>query len=413
MRLQDSFTIAWRGVRHAGMRSLLTMLGIVIGISSVIILMSIGQSAQDYILGQVQGIGSNLIMVAPNSPNSSKNTPPSAMFGVVIKTIKDRDVEALRREPSVAGVGVENHGQDRAVYGDTDVSLLYTGVNGDYSKIVELPTEQGVWFNDADVDAMAHVAVIGPKLSKDLFGDNNPIGKSFRVKNITFQVIGVLESKGSFIGANVDNMAFFPSSVVHRQLLGIDYYGGLVVKANDEYAIDFVRQRIISVLRANHGITDPSKDDFMLTTMDELINVLGNITSILSIFLSAIAAISLVVGGIGIMNIMLVTVVERTKEIGLRKAVGASNRDIMIQFLWEALMLTMAGGFVGVVLGAMVTFVVYVMVNHLGGIVWPFALPLSAIIMAAVVSSFIGLVFGLYPARAAARKNPIDALHYE
>jgi putative ABC transport system permease protein len=395
------------------MRSLLTMLGIVIGISSVIILMSIGQSAQDYILGQVQGIGSNLIFVMPSTSNKGGFTAPSSVYGVIIKTMKERDVQTLKREPAVSLVGVASLGQARAIYGSTDIAITYVGVNADYTKTINLPTGRGIWFNDDDVASLSHVAVLGPKIARDLFGDRDPIGGYFRVKNISLQVVGVIESKGSFVGQDMDSLVFMPISVVNNQLQGKDYYDRMVVSGKPEYDVSFVKERIASVLRSNHGITDPNKDDFIMSTQEELLSVLGNITTILSLFLTAIAAISLVVGGIGIMNIMLVTVVERTKEIGLRKAVGASNREIMIQFLWEALMLTLAGGMIGVVLGGLVTFAIYLAVNHFGGIIWPFALPLSSILLAAAVSSFIGLVFGLYPARQAARKNPIEALHYE
>ncbi len=414
MKASDSLVIAWRGVKHAGMRSFLTMLGIIIGISSVILLMSIGQSSQDYILGQVEGIGSNLIFVTPNAPSKgSKFAPPSAAFGVVIKTLKDQDLEALRREPSIDKVGVENHGQARAVYNDIDQTVTYTGVNFDYTQAVNLPTGRGVWFSAADVEDLNHVAVIGPQVAKDFFGEVDPLGKALRIKNISFQVVGILENKGSFLGANIDSMVFLPSTVVNKQLLGIDYYGGFVVSAKSDYNIDFVKGRITSILRSNHFIIDPNKDDFMMNTQEEVLSILGNITLIMSVFLTAIAAISLVVGGIGIMNIMLVSVVERTKEIGLRKAIGASNNDIMAQFLWESVMLTFFGGAIGVALGAGTSFLAYLAVNKWGGIVWTFALPLNSVLLAVAVSSFIGLVFGIYPARQAARKNPIDSLRYE
>jgi putative ABC transport system permease protein len=413
MRPFDAVHIAVKGLRHAGTRTALTMLGIIIGISSVIILMSLGDSAQKYILNQVEGIGSNLIFAMPSASSKGSFTAPSSVYGVIIKTMKEQDVQALRREPSVSLVGVASLGQARAVYGSTDLALTYAGVNYEYTKAINLPTSRGVWFSQDDVDALSRVAVIGPKLAEDLFGYEDPIGKFFHVKNISLQVVGIIESKGSLFGSDVDNMAFMPVTVVNSQLLGVNYYSRMVVRADPEYSIDFVKERIASVLRSNHGITDPNKDDFIISTQEEVMSVLGNITSILSIFLTAIAAISLIVGGIGIMNIMLVSVIERTKEIGLRKAVGASNTDILAQFLWESVMITSMGGIVGIALGGGISYLAYLGINRFAAIDWAFSLPSSAVMLAAAVSTGIGLIAGIYPARQAARKNPIEALRYE
>jgi putative ABC transport system permease protein len=396
------------------MRSFLTMLGIIIGISSVILLMSLGASAQDYILAQVQGIGSNLIIINPTaSSSSSRFQPPSAVLGVIIKTLKDDDIAALKREPAIEYVGAVVRGASRAVYGNNDTAISYAGINADYISAVNIPTARGVWFNQNDVASLNHVALIGPTVASDLFGSADPIGKSIRIKNLPFQVIGLLSTKGSLFAGNLDSTVMMPSSVAMKQLQGVDYYSGLIVKYNDRYDINFVKSRITSVLMADHGITDPNKNDFQIETEDDLLSLLGNITTILSVFLTSIAAISLVVGGIGIMNIMFVSVIERTKEIGLRKAVGATNGDILLQFLCESVILTFIGGAVGIALGAGASFVAYLAVNRFGGIVWSFDLPLIAVILAVAVSSVIGLVFGIYPASQAAHKNPIEALHYE
>ena len=396
------------------MRSFLTMLGIIIGISSVILLMSLGQSAQDYILAQVQGIGSNLIIINPTaSSSSSRFQPPSAVLGVIIKTLKDNDIAALKREPAVELVAAEVRGITHAVYGNNDTSATYVGVNVDFISALNIPTARGVWFDQNDVDSLNHVALIGPNIAKNLFGSADPIGKSIRIKNFPFQVIGLLSTKGSLFAGNLGDVIIIPSSVAAKQLQGIDYYSVLIVKYNDRYDINFVKSRISQVLMTDHGITDPNKDDFQIETEDDLLSLLGNITAILSVFLTSIAAISLVVGGIGIMNIMLVSVIERTKEIGLRKAVGATNGDILLQFLCESVFLTFIGGALGIALGAAASYLAYIVVNKFGGIVWSFSLPLNAVLLAVVVSSFIGLVFGIYPASKAARKNPIEALHYE
>jgi len=415
MRITDALKISWRGLIRSRLRSFLTMLGIIIGISSVILLMSLGKSAQNYILDQVKGIGSDLVIINPTaSSSSSKFQPPSAVLGVIIKTLKDNDIAALKREPAIAAVAAEVRGISRAIYGNNDTAVTYVGVNEDFITAVNISTSRGVWFNQDDIDSLNHVALIGNNVAKNLFGGADPIGKSIRIKNLPFQVIGILSTeKGSLFSGDLGDVVIMPSSVAAKQLQGIDYYSVFIVKYDDKYDINFVKSRITSVLMADHGITDPNRADFQISTQDDLLSLLGNITAILSIFLTSIAAISLVVGGIGIMNIMLVSVVERTKEIGLRKAVGASNGDILLQFLCESVILTFFGGAMGIALGASLSYLAYLVVNKFGGIAWGFALPLSSVLLAAAVSSFIGLVFGIYPASQAARTHPIEALHYE
>jgi putative ABC transport system permease protein len=415
MRITDAVKISWKGLTRSRMRTFLTMLGIIIGITSVILLMSLGQSAQDYILAQVQGIGSNLIIINPTaSSSSSKFQPPSAVLGVIIKTLRDNDIAALKREPAISAVAAEVRGIARAVYGNNDTAITYVGVNKDFITAVNITTSRGVWFDQNDIDSLNHVALIGKNVATNLFGSADPIGKSIRIKNLPFQVIGLLSTnKGSLFAGDLSDVVIMPSSVAQKQLQGIDYYSVFIVKYNDRYDLNFVKSRITNVLMTDHGITDANKADFQISTQDDLLSILGNITSILSIFLTSIAAISLVVGGIGIMNIMLVSVIERTKEIGLRKAVGATNSDIRLQFLCESVILTFFGGAIGIALGAGLSYLAYLIVNKFGGIVWTFALPLNAVLLAVFVSSFIGLVFGIYPASKAAKKNPIEALHYE
>ncbi len=273
----------------------------------------------------------------------------------------------------------------------------------------------GAPFTQSDVDSLNHVAVIGPDLAKTLFGQYmDPIGKSFRLKDVTFRVVGVLAKGGTTtFGIDQGNIVVIPVTIAQSQLIGITYYNDLIVQANDAYDQAFVKSRIQSVIRHDHGITDPKKDDFQIETQEDIVSLLGSITSVLTLFLAAIAAISLVVGGIGIMNIMLVTVTERTKEIGLRKAVGATDRDILEQFLIESVVLTFVGGVIGIALGAIFVTLIYFGITAFSTIEWTFAFPLSAVILALVVSTIAGIAFGIYPARKAARKNPIDALRYE
>ncbi len=414
MRIPDALKTARVGLLHAKVRSLLTILGIVIGISSVILLMSIGSSAQTLILDQVQGLGSNLIIVIPGGTISGRFSSPAAAQGIVVKSLKQRDLDALAQEPAVQKVTAEVRGQGKVVYRNNDLTVTYDGVTADFFTMRNFKTQSGFPFTKDDVDSFNHVAVIGSELAKTLFGNLNPLDKIIRLRDQSFRVVGILEKKGvGAFGIDQDNLVLIPITVGQKQLLGTDYFTDIIVQAKEEYAIDFVKSRVAAILRHNHGIANSSKDDFTINTQQDVLAILGNSTSILTIFLTAIASISLVVGGIGIMNIMLVSVVERTKEIGLRKAVGATNGDILQQFLLEAIMITLVGGLIGIFFGAILTGAIYVIVSRFAGINWIFSLPLSAIFLALLVSTATGVIFGIYPARQAARKNPIEALRYE
>ncbi|MEI7777378.1 MAG: ABC transporter permease [bacterium] len=414
MRIRDSFATALGGLKHGRMRAVLTMLGIVIGISSVIILMSIGQSAQDYIINQVQSIGSNLIFVIPGGSSGSKFSAPASSQGIVIKTLVKADLDALKRETSITAAAPVVSGQAQAFYGDNSVNVGYQGTTADLFPIRALTLKEGYALTSDDVNAFNHVAVIGPDLATTLFGRLDPVGKYLRLGSVSFRVSGIL-SKGGIGPGGVDqgNIVIIPITVAQGEMLGINYYNMLVIEGNNDYNIDFVQNRIKSVLRQNHGVTDPNKDDFTIRTQADALAILGSITSVLTLFLTAIACISLVVGGVGIMNIMLVSVTERTKEIGLRKAVGATDNDILQQFLVESVLLTFLGGLIGIIVGAIVVTAIYFGVTLFTSTEWTFALPMSAILIAVAVSTITGLLFGIYPARKAGRKSPMEALRYE
>lgn len=385
------------------------MLGIIIGIMSVIGIMSIGASTQQYIVDQIQSFGSNLISIAPGAPSSG---PPAAVVGVIVKTLVERDVAAIERETPVVAVSPNVRGQARLVFENKNKTIFWIGTSANMFPMMNFEFASGRGFSDADSQARNRVIVLGSKVAEDLFGDIEPVGKTVRLKDFNFRVIGVLEPKGAGV-FSMDQYAMVPLSVGQQQLLGIDYFQEVHVQIDPTYDAEFVKGRIISILRQNHQITDPSKDDFIVQSMDEALSTLGNVTSIITIFLSAIAAISLLVGGIGIMNVMLVAVTERTREIGLRKAIGATERDLLKQFLVEAVILTSLGGMIGIIGGAGLVTLIYVGVRYGAGIAWTFQLPLTAVFLAVSVSVLTGLVFGVYPARQAARKNPIDALRYE
>jgi putative ABC transport system permease protein len=415
MLYTDAFKTSLRSLTHSKTRTLLTMLGIIIGIASVIILMSIGQSAQSLILGKVQGIGSNLVIVMPGAPTNGKFSPSASEQGVIITTLQQRDVASLQREPSINAVGPLVSGQATVVYGNNNATESYQGVTADMFAIRNLKVGQGYAFTAADVAAENPVAVIGPELATTLFGPHvDPINKNIRIKNISFRIVGVLSTGGSgAFGVNQGTIIIMPITVAQKQLLGISHFNMMLIEANPSYTIDFVTSRVKFDLAQNHGITDPNKYDFTIQTQADILSLLGSITSILTLFLAAIASISLVVGGIGIMNIMLVSVTERTREIGLRKAVGATDKDILQQFLIESVLLTLVGGLLGIAFGAAVVGLIYFVATTFFSIGWVFAFPLSSVILAVSVSTIAGLIFGIYPARQAGRKNPIDALRYE
>ena len=414
MRVKDSVKSAVDSLTHGKMRSILTMLGIVIGIASVIILMSIGQSAQDLILNQVEGIGSNLIFIIPGGTNGKLQSPAAAQ-GIIIKTLVQTDVDALSREPSISAVVPLVSGGANAVYGDNNLNVTYQGTTANFFPVRNYVLAKGFAFTNEDVAAYNHVVVIGSDLANTLFGANiDPINKTIRLGNNSFRVVGVMKPMGTGVGGvNQDDLALVPITVAQNQMLGINYFQYIFASANPAYNTSFVTGRIQSVLEQDHGITNSANDDFTIETQAQILAVLGTITSVMTYFLAAIASISLVVGGIGIMNIMLVSVVERTKEIGLRKAVGATEGDILQQFLIEAVLLTFVGGIIGITLGGLFVGLVYLVLTYGLSIAWTFALPASAVALAVVFSSLTGIVFGIYPARTAARKNPIDALRYE
>ena len=414
MNVVDAMKTASRGLIHAKVRSLLTMVGIVIGIASVILLMSIGRSAERLILDQVRSIGSNLIFIVPGATRGSRFASPPSVQGVVIKTLVKADLEALNREPAIAKAAPEVRGQAKIVFENNDTTVTYDGTSEEFFDIRNFGISRGRSFSNSDVDSFNRVAVLGSELSKTLFGERDPVGKTVRLKDATFRVIGVLEEKGiGPFGVDQDNLVLVPITVAQKQLLGIDHYNVITAQAASDYTVEFAQGRVVSLLRHNHRITDPSKDDFTIRTQEDALSLLGNITSILTVFLTSIAFIALVVGGIGIMNIMLVSVVERTREIGLRKAVGATNRDILQQFLIEAVMLTLVGGLAGIIFGSLLTVGLYFILVQVLPTGWAFALPPSAIGLAAGVAVLTGLVFGLYPARRASRLEPVEALRYE
>ncbi|KKU82175.1 MAG: hypothetical protein UY07_C0002G0032 [Parcubacteria group bacterium GW2011_GWA1_47_8] len=411
MTFKHSIKTATEGLKANKARSVLTILGIVIGVTAIILVVSMGQGAQNLILDQVKGMGTRTVIVG----GGREPTGPSDAGQIFSDSLTKRDLDLLmRREntPSVKYIMPLVFGASSAAYESDTFNLTIFGVSPLMEEIFDMPVKNGVFFTDEDVRGRAKYVVIGHKVKTELFGADEAVGKVIKMKEHSFRVIGVLAERGQDF-FNFDEAAIIPYTTAQDYVLGIKHFNRIVTEAKSETLINQAAEEIKLTLRESHDITDSTKDDFFVITQVDLAGRLGAITSVLTIFLAAVAAISLVVGGIGIMNIMLVSVTERTKEIGLRKALGATDRDILSQFLLEAIILTGIGGIVGIILGASLSFGISMLIVKIAVLAWSFSFPFSAALLGLGVSGLIGLIFGLYPARKAARKSPINALRYE
>jgi len=392
-------------------RSFLTMLGIVIGISSVILVMAIGAGAQQLIVSQVTKMGTNIIGVLPGKSETA-GIPISAM-GITITSLKKEDAEAIKNLPYITAASSYVTGRDTVSYKKEVKMSDLTGVSPDYTAVEEAPLEKGYFFNQQQQSSFARVAVLGHTLAQELFGNANSLSKKIRIRGRTFEVIGVLEEKGNTLFGEVDNQVFVPVTTMQKDLLGINYVNFIRVKVTDSSKMELAQTEIENLLRHRHRIKNAAKDDFTVKTMEQMLDILKEVTGAIQAFLVLVVAISLMVGGIGIMNIMLATLSQRIREVGLRKALGAKNKDIFIQFLAESSLLTFIGGLLGIILGAGIGLIVAYFIRLWTGFAWHFLISPGQIILAVGVALVIGAVFGLYPAQKAAKLDPIKALRYE
>ena len=403
---------SWKMIFRNKTRSFLTMLGIIIGVMAVIVVMSVGASAQNLILNEVKSMGSSMISIIPGK--AEENSPSSSVFGVVITTLKYEDGEALleRNYPSIVALSSYVKGNDRVVWEDKKADINFYGVSSSYPDVEEAEVEKGRFFTKEEEISRAKLAVLGSKVADDLFGDQNPLGERIKIKKSNFTIIGVMKERGGGLTQNQDQEIMVPVKTAQNILLGIDYVSMVRFKVNDPKNIDATIGYVEDFLRERHNIDDPKDDDFTVRSVHEALDALGTITTAIRLFLVAVSAISLIVGGFGIMNIMLATVEERVNEIGLRKAVGAKNFHITLQFLVETAAITFISGIIGIVLGVLISAMV-ASVAGLMGYKWDLIISFPSIIVASFVSIAVGLVFGLVPARKASRLNPIEALRYE
>ena len=391
-------------------RSLLTILGIVIGIAAIILIMSLGKGAQKLIISQVQGLGTKSVIVVPGR---QLDGPPTT---VGLQSLKKRDLEELSKKynvPHAANVIPVIFGNDIAEFESQSFRAQIYGSSELMPFVFEANPVEGSFFSEEDVTGVASIVVIGSKVNEELFPNGSGLGKRIKIKGRSFKVIGILEEKGSTTIINFDDGVVVPYTTAQNYLFGSKHFDRILVDVDTELNINSTLEDVAQTLRTTHNIDDPTKDDFTLVNQKALADKVGVITSALTYFLALVAAISLLVGGIGIMNIMLVSVTERTREIGLRKAVGATTKNILIQFLVESVVLTLLGGLIGIVLGTGASFIISIILSKIVSFNWDFIFPFGGALLGIGVSSAIGLIFGVYPARQAASKSPIEALRYE
>ncbi len=409
-KIVGSIRIALRALRVNRMRSALTMLGIIIGVAAVIAMVGVGAGATKRIQDQIQSIGSNLIIILPGSVSTNGVRLGSG----AVASLTEDDAKAIAAEcPSVALTAPTVHGGVQVVYGNNNWATNAQGVTPDYMTIRDYTMLYGQFFTTQDVDAAAKTAVLGETVAQNLFGDSDPTGQVVIIKNVPFTVAGVLTPKGqSPTGQDQDNVILLPISTAMQKVLGANKanaqaVGSLMVQAISPQAMDSAIQEMEGLLRERHRILPGQDDDFTIRNLTEVFQAQETSAQVMSILLGAIASVSLVVGGIGIMNIMLVSVTERTREIGLRQAVGAKTRDILLQFLVEAVTLSLLGGIIGIVVGLTAS----ALISHFAH--WSTEVSPLSILLAFLFSALVGVFFGYYPARKAAYMDPIEALRYE
>lgn len=393
-------------------RSILAMLGIVIGIGAIILIVSLGKGAERLILGELQGVGSKTIIILPGrEPRGVSDIAQT--FG---DSLKERDLVELRKKsnlPHAEKIEVLNIGATDVVREGKSFSASIFGASGLLQSLFQIGEVEGRFINDEDVKSLADVAVIGSKTEERLFEGENPLGGKIRIKGKNFRVVGVMPKKGQASFINLDESIIVPNTTAQRYIFGIKYFHRIIAEVDAEENVPGTVEDIKDTLRRLHEIDPSEEDDFNILTQQGAMDRVRNITAVITLFVSMVAAISLIVAGVGIMNIMLVSVTERTAEIGIRKAVGASSGDIMRQFLFEAIFLTVAGGLVGVIFGFGISALVSAALKKFVGLNWGTYFSLTAALTGIGVSAVVGLIFGIYPARRASLKDPIESLRYE
>jgi len=413
MRLIDPIKITYKNLTAAKFRSFLTILGIIIGVASVIIVMSIGAGAQEFILNQIKKSGSNVVAIFPGA--SEEDGPPPSIMGVVSTTFVYDDLKEISSKKNVVDV-IAACGfvtGSATIKSDNDsLQSSYQGVSADFTEVANTEVEEGRFFSKEEETNLARIAVLGFTKAKDLFANQDPIGKTITIKDQTFIVIGVLEEKGTSAFSNPDDSVYVPLWTAQRILLGIKHLNFARIKINEEENVERAVLDIKRTLRIQHNLKDGDENDFTIQNSVQALSMISTITNVLKYFMASIAAISLLVGGVGIMNIMLIAVNQRIREIGLRKAVGAKNSHVVFQFLIESVAITLVGGIIGIIIGIGISLLAYYVIITLG-YTWFFIITWQSIFLGIFVTFLVGLIFGMYPALKAAKVSPMEALRYE
>jgi putative ABC transport system permease protein len=404
MRIKESIHIAQRSLMGSKMRSFLTMLGVIIGVAAIIAMISIGNGAKADISERIKSLGSNVLQIRPGSQSFG-----GVRFGMgSMMTLKNEDAEILKEKAQyLAYIEPEVSNQAQVKFGNKNDNIEIIGTTPDYQRVQNAKVAKGSFFTSDDVLYREKVCVIGQTVITNLFGNVDPIGQEIRIKNIDFRILGVLEKKGSMGPFDQDNRILIPITTAQKRVFGTDYLRSISVEVKNKDEIEAAKEEIQTLLRRQHKIAYNKESDFNVRDQSSFLETLEKTSQSFTFLLGGIAAVSLIVGGIGIMNIMLVSVTERTREIGTRKAVGAKRRDILLQFLVESLVLSLLGGIIGILLGVGGAS----LIAKFAG--WKTLVSADAIILAFLFAASIGIFFGIYPARKAARLNPIEALRYE
>lgn len=415
MTFKNTLKNAYQAIKLHKVRSSLTALGLLIGVMSIIVVMNTGNGLKDLILDYVKIFGSDYLQVETKVPSTSRNSSANATNmaqGVTVTTLKIEDAEEVGNHPNVRGFYAGQMGQAVVSYLDENKTTMLWGISSSFFSLSEAKVTEGREFSDDEDKTQARVVVLGATLKEKLFNNEDSLGKWIKIGNKNFRVVGVLERQGGSMFFDMDSIAFVPVRTLQKQILGVDYIQFFTVYLKDTTQAYATAADIEDILRRQHKIIDAKKDDFAVTTMDEAMGMIDTITGGITLLLIAIAGISLLVGGVGIMNIMYVSVTERTNEIGLRKALGATNKNILWQFLWEAIFLTFLGGFVGVFLGTAISWL-SVLIAKSYGFNLGFKFSLTGFVLGTGFSVVVGLIFGVYPAKKAADMDPVEALRQE
>ncbi len=415
MKISDPVRIAFQNIMAAKIRSFLTILGIIIGVGSVILIAAIGRSAQALIIDQIQGIGSNLVAVLPGASN--EEGPPASVLGIETTTLKYDDLLEIKKEKNVPGI-VEAAGYIRGVtsfsYKNDSNVFSFVGVTSGYPEVEDATVEEGRFFTEAEEKDFSRVAVLGSKVKDEFFPGKNPVGEKIKIKEQYFEIIGILEERGSsgFGVSSQDDAVFVPLKTAQKVIMGVNHLGYIRIKVEDASLVSKVKENVAKTLRKQHDIDDPKNDDFSVRDQSTALDAISQVTDILRYFLLAIGSMALIAGGIGIMNIMLISVTQRIREVGLRKAVGAKGKDIFTQFIIESSTISFLGGILGIILGVLFAYLIF-LVAALLSYDWKFIVSWQSIVVASSISILIGIIFGLYPAGKAAKISPMEALRYE